>query len=549
MNNIVPNLLKNINTPVEIIGVGNADKRQEKYAEDRKNAMKLSLALALIKLLQKLPKIILEEHLTNIVFKISSFLKSNSKAVRVTAKDVLTRILATLGSNYLEPIIMHLSSTLSKGNEIHVLTVTTNRLIDAVKNTLKATHFDAVLQIVLKTCLNDIFRISDNYRKGLRLLNRRNEAKPSKKSYLSLGIMANGISEACILDVLVPIKNILAKVHSRTDLLKVQECLDNIVSGLCRNPHVSKESLLTLIHGILNENINQLIISSKDVSNGVNNHTETKVKNVNSLLVPPEPKRKGAISHNVSKWKCDTNAFVLTQFAFKIFHILLKRKLVISNQYKEYIDSLLPFVANSMHADEIAIKMFGMKCITCLWNSQYKSDALCANEPSIVKALFDTIQKFIDQSIVRKEENMLLIRNSFKGLVAFIRNVKVGRINTKQIELMLLYVNNEMDNPDTKSMAYPLLKTILDKKLKSKTINVVVRKVADLSLFSEFESIKNESRLIVMSHIKNYPSKLNQDYYMKLYCKNLDHKTQSIKVSSLQMLNSILKIVNEVCMK
>ncbi|XP_063698381.1 small subunit processome component 20 homolog [Culicoides brevitarsis] len=548
LKDILPSLMKIMNAPsVKVSTPGSsADKREQKYNADRENVLILSLAQALIKLLQKLPKDHFDQPFTSVVYKVSYYLKSTSKAVRIIAKDTLRKILIAVGPSHLEKIINHLSSCLTRSNEIHVLTVNVNSLIEAIRPSLKPAHLEAVLQVVLQICLNDIFKPQDSYRNGMKLQNRRNEAKPSKKSFLTLEMLAAGISEKCILDLITPIKEKLSICHSTTQVQKIQECFNKIVNGLCKNENIEKEALLTLAYGILSESIDELKINkeNREVTDKNINRKKLKV-NGDSLLIPSEPGRKGSVNQKVDKWKGKSNASLLPLFGLQILHTLLKQKLVVGAKFREYLDLHISNLLKFIEDVEVKVKISALKCMTCIWKFQYKSETLLQTEPSIVKNIFEIVRKFVDQTIVRKDENLQLIKSAFKALIVFIKNVRPGVFVPTQIELMLSYVQNEMENPNENAMAFALLRAIIEKKLQSKTIAIVAKKVAELSIYSEYEWVRNESKLIIQAHIKNYPSKLNEDFYIKHYIKHQRNELKYLQPSAPIMMKSIVTLIRQ----
>lgn len=549
LKDILPSLTKIMNAPaIKMTTQGtNSERREQRYNADRENVLILSLAQALIKLLQKLPKTLFDQHFTGVVYKVSYFLKSTSKAVRIIAKDTLRKILISVGPSHLEKVITHLSSCLTRPNEIHVLTVNVNSLIEAIRPSLKPTHLEDILQVVLQVCLNDIFRPTDSYRNGMRLQNRRSEVKPSKKSFMTIEMLAGGISEKCMLDLIKPVKEKLKVAHSHVQVQKIQECFNKIVSGLCKNENITKESLLTLSYGILSESIEELKINSEnqDFSDRKKNRGKLQV-NGDSLLIPAEPGRKGSVNQKVDKWKGKSNASLLTLFGLQILHILLKQKLIVSKQFREYLDLHITTLLKFIESTEVKIKILSLKCMTCIWKFQYKSEVLLKTEPAIIKNIFEVVRKFVDQTILRKDENLQLIKSAFKSLIVFIKTVRPGVFIPAQIELMLSYVQNEMENPNENAMAFALLRAIVEKKLQSKTISSVSKKVAELSIYSEYEWVRNESKLIVQSHIKNYPSKLNEDFYIKFYCKHIRNEVKYLQHTAPIMMKQLLTLMNQV---
>ena len=166
--------------------------KEEKRLKEKADMIRIPLALPMIKLLQKLPSKFLEQYMSQVLLKVSSFLKSNLKQVRATARHTLKEILLVLGVEHLPVAIDNLSSILCKGFQVHVLSITVHTLIDVLKSQLvKSNVTDKILQKVLDICFNDIFGKNNEEQEIGKIGQKTPEAKPSRKSFLTLNILAS----------------------------------------------------------------------------------------------------------------------------------------------------------------------------------------------------------------------------------------------------------------------------------------------------------------------------------------------------------------------
>jgi len=234
--------------------------KEEKRLKEKADMIRIPLALPMIKLLQKLPSKFLEQYMSQVLLKVSSFLKSNLKQVRATARHTLKEILLVLGVEHLPVAIDNLSSILCKGFQVHVLSITVHTLIDVLKSQLvKSNVTDKILQKVLDICFNDIFGKNNEEQEIGKIGQKTPEAKPSRKSFLTLNILASTLGEKCILDILKPFKNLLLETQSKRTVMKIQECLVQIASGFTVNEKIPIDALMILIHGTISESIPNLL--------------------------------------------------------------------------------------------------------------------------------------------------------------------------------------------------------------------------------------------------------------------------------------------------
>lgn len=225
------------------------NRRKTGFEREDEEILRVPIALAITKLLKKLPKEYLDANLSGVFLKICVFLKSKIKSVRMLTRDILKKMIETLGSAYLSLLVNYLTSLLTRGFQVHVLSVTIHGVLDSLKGSFQEGDLEACMQNILDVAMNDIFGSITAEKEINKILTHTPEAKPSTKSFLILHILARNIDQSCLVDLLVPFKEHLAKSQSRKIIQKIQQCFQQIVSGLIDNQKISPDNMLIFIHG------------------------------------------------------------------------------------------------------------------------------------------------------------------------------------------------------------------------------------------------------------------------------------------------------------
>lgn len=283
-----------------------------------------------------------EHSIRGIFIKVCLFLKSPLKSVRLYTRNILKNIIENVGTKYLGQLLSHMTSMLTRGFQVHVLTVTMYGVLDSLKHKFKAGEMDSVLQSILSVCLEDIFGQASEEKEVKKIAGRTPEAKPSTSSFKLLNIAAVNISESCMLDLLVPLKTYLLKSQSKKVVTKVQNCCQTIAGGLVQNKNISLESLLMFIYGTSSESIPDLLPTpAKPVPTQSEKEKKSRAR-TDCLLLPEQPKgRTGAVAKAVVT-NVRANAHVMIEFGLTMLQIILKRAKLMKINYELYINPIVP---------------------------------------------------------------------------------------------------------------------------------------------------------------------------------------------------------------
>lgn len=328
----------------------------------------------------------------------------------------------TIGTSYLGVLLEHLTLLLTRGFQVHVLVATIHTVLDALKSDFKSGELNDNLNYILDVCTNDLFGALSEEKEVNKLHYKTPEAKPSKKSYVTLTIVAQNITENCLIDLLLPFKEVLQKYHSKKVVLKVQEALMHITTGLVTNKFINTESLFIFLHGVASESIPEFIFGAP--KREITDEQKERMMRVNPdcFIIPEAPKRsrEGQLKH--VKTSSKANSHVLIEFSLNILYVILKREKVSKMDYKAFVDPLIPLLVDALKSDHIKVTIVALKCLTALWTIRLVTPSLEESIKDVVQRLFLILHKYATFEITKQNDNYHLVRNAFKvRLIYFLR--------------------------------------------------------------------------------------------------------------------------------
>ena len=98
-------------------------------SDEDKLILRVPLAIPIIKVLKLMSATTLEQQVPGIVSKIASFLKSKAIEIREAARMTLCKVMELLGGRFVKFMLTELSSVLSRGYQVHVLTYTIHTVL------------------------------------------------------------------------------------------------------------------------------------------------------------------------------------------------------------------------------------------------------------------------------------------------------------------------------------------------------------------------------------------------------------------------------------
>ncbi|XP_011858769.1 PREDICTED: small subunit processome component 20 homolog [Vollenhovia emeryi] len=501
--------------------------------------LRVPIALALVKLLQKMPENLLDANLPGIFMKLCTFLKSRMESVRRTTRETLQKIMITLGPKYLHHLLKELNTLLTRGFQVHVLVYTIQAVLVALKPHYQKLDINENLQSILSVCKVDLFGLTAEEKEIAGIVKNVSEAR-STKSFDIFHILAEFITESCLLDLILPLKETLLKTHSHKTIHKVVECLRNVTLGLADNAYIPLEQMLIFLYGIISESIPALVPEKDDKKLAEDERgCETKAlvrKQSNYFLIPPEPKNRMGIKVTAKTTK-NANAHVMTEFGLRLYHILLKRDKVSGAEYKRYLEPFASVLSDCLQSQHVKLCTAALQCLN--WMLKMDLASMHTSISDICNAMFGILHKYAAAGL-SKGDNFDLVMVTFKCMSVVVRDVKYFSIDADQLKILILHAEQDLHDSDKHATAFTLLKAIIHRKMVTADMYTVMEKVAMLSITSELEHVKLQSRSLFYSYLMNYPLGKHLDKHIYFYLTQLSYETQPGRLSALEMIHAIV---------
>ncbi|XP_041978665.1 small subunit processome component 20 homolog [Aricia agestis] len=517
------------------------NRRKTGFIRQEEDMLRVPIALALVKLLQRLPGEILKHQLPGIIIKLCSFLKSPLKQVRITARDIVKKIMLTVGTSYLGILLEHLTLLLTRGFQVHVLVATIHTVLEALKSDFKPGDINDNINYILDVCTNDLFGALSEEKEVEKLHYKTPEAKPSKKSYVTLMIAAQNITEQCLINLLLPFKEVLQKHHSKKVVVKVQEALMHITTGLVTNKYIDLESLFVFLHGVASESIPEFVLSAPKRELTEAQREKMLRAKPDCFLIPETPKRNKESQARHVRTSSKTNAHVLVEFSLNILYVILKREKVPRMDCKAFVDPLIPILVDALNSDHVKVTTVALKCITTLWTIRVTTPTLEEMTKDIVKTTFTILHKYATFEISKQNDNYHLVRNAFKAVTVLIRNVRYYTLEADQLKTLLLYAEEDCQNDERQANSFSLLKAILEARLVSDELHEVMAKVSKVCILSESARSREEARAIFITYLTHYSPGKRLEKHLEFFVAQLNYELQHGRESALQFLDMIIK--------
>lgn len=513
------------------------NRKRTSFDREEEELMRVPVALAFVKLLQKLPESMLDSNLPGIFMKICTFLKSRLESVRRTTREVLQKIMITLGPVYLHYLLREMNTLLTKGFQIHVLVFTIQSVLVSLKPHLEPIHVNKNLTSILSVCKIDLFGLTAEEKEVAGIIKNVSEAK-STKSYDIFHILAEFISETCLIDIIMPLKEVLLSSHSSKKLHKVGECLRQICLGLADNKFIEIQSMTIFLYGIASESIPDLL--PKKLKETTETEKEIKArafKRPDIFLIAPVPKRR-TCERTMAKTTENANAHFLIEFGLRLLHIFLKRDKFLGFDFKPLLNPFVGILNDSLKSQHVKICTLSLQCLN--WILKMDLPAVHELISEICASIFKILHKYAVADL-SKGDNYDLVMSAFKCASVIVRDVKYFTINEDQLKLLILYVEQDLHDSEKQATAYGLLRAIISRKMVVPEMHEVMKKVSTLIVTSELDHVKQQSRQIFYSYLVDYPLGKKIQEHLEFFVTQLSFEMQPGRMSVLEMLHNIVK--------
>ncbi|GFR31611.1 small subunit processome component 20 homolog [Trichonephila clavata] len=498
------------------------------YPEDEE-ILRIPIALAMVKLLQKLPSESLEGNLTRLFLRMCELLKSGLPSIRETTRDTLLKMMESLGPQHFKRLLTEMLSVMKRGHQVHVMIFTVNAVLVKLSNMLKSGNLDNCAVDLTQICMMELFTDVAEEKEVEKIIAKAKEAK-NVKSYSIFKILSTFVSEEFLLEMIKPLKEELGKRYSHKNMKKVSECLKHIALGLSKNEGMKDKQMLIFIHAIINESIPGLNKKKQKID-----AKPLKFERPDSFLIPKEPGR----IRPPAKINPRTTDHVFVEFGLQIFYFCLKKG-GFEKTEKEILEMLDPFVAqlaDCLSSNHTKIITLALQCFQILFKYSLPSFKTVAKK--IVNTLFIIVNKYASIGMAQGE-NFQMVVMCFKVFTIFVKYPVYYTFKEEQLQSLLSYIEQDMYDHLRQTTAFTLLQAILSKKLQIPELPEVMNKIAEMSITSEETRVRLQCRQVCLQYMLDYPLGKKLERIITFFLAQLQYPLKYGRISALEIIHSML---------
>lgn len=222
------------------------------------DTLRIPVSIGIVKIALHLPGVIREAQVTKLVTVLSQVLRSKSSETRDITRDALCKICILIGPSYLPVILREMRGALTRGPQLHVLAYVTHALLVHVTKPENVEAFktlDNGVEDVAHISAEVIFGEPGKDVESEEFKTKMREVRSSgSKGLDSLAIIARFITPSRISSLLRPVRAVMQETEALKVMLKADDILRRIASGLNSNEHLGPKELLVLCHTLISQN-------------------------------------------------------------------------------------------------------------------------------------------------------------------------------------------------------------------------------------------------------------------------------------------------------
>ncbi|XP_003370703.1 putative HEAT protein [Trichinella spiralis] len=342
------------------------------------------------------------------------------------------------------------------------------------------------------------------------------------------------------------VQHVLKQSPNHEMLKKISNCLKQFASGVSKNTNLTVETLMVFCYEVLNDGLQSLCKNNCKEQQQQQIEKGKSLRPAPSFLFPPEPGRRG-FAVNVSK---RTNMHLLISFALDVLLSLLRAG-KLSAVETESLSLLDPFVDNLILCLNAAYPKIISVALRCLTNIvKYPLLSLEKNIDSLVKTVFTLLHNYACLGVACRGDSRDVLRNCFKLITAVIVYSGGKAVNGEQMDILLRYSEEDLADTQKQATAFSVVKAIFAKRHYSGTVEAILSKLQNLSITSGLEHVRVQCRQAIgiyfkFNYVKNKKKNKKQQLFVKaveFFCVQLNYAEESGRVSALEMLEMLLSM-------
>jgi U3 small nucleolar RNA-associated protein 20 len=493
--------------------------------EDESLVVRTPVALAITKLLQRMPLETLQTNLPKLVLTLCNILKSRQQSARDAAREVLVKMLIGLGVGYLGYFVKELYGVLTKGYQLHVLGYAIHSLLVGIAPTIdgQSKEMDGSVYLLVQIFVNDIFGEVGAEREVQELNGKMREIKKTM-SFDSFELVASVMGMEKTMMLLNPLKELMLETSDPRVTQKIDTVLRRVAAGLNVNKSVEIRDLMVFIHALVNENLE--LSKLKEVTQKKGKGHRMLESNFCVTM-----KRPDATHQPLKHFQANAHRFV--EFGYSLLLTSLKRGTldVKDTAHLAMIEPMVNVLGKSLYSKHTSVLIAVIRIMSYVIKLPLKSVKIAL--PVIVKRLLEMVSRSSDTGSE-------IVQNSFRLLANVIRYCPEVEIKEHQLVVILDMIKPDLEDPDRQAVSFSLIRAVLSRKYVVEVVYDVMDLVAKILVTSQGSQVRALSRSAYLQFLTEYPQgEKRMEKQWNHVIMNLRYEHESGRESVMELLNSM----------
>ncbi|KAG8869452.1 U3 snoRNP protein [Serendipita sp. 405] len=491
--------------------------------QETEDALRLPMAVGVVKVALHLPEDKRRPQITRLLTILSQALRSKSSETRDIARDVICKIVTSIGPSYLSTAVKELKMALTRGPQLHVLAVTCHSLIHHITSDENAqkefVNLDEVAASVAEVSAEVIFGQSGKELQGEDFKTKMREVRSaSSKGLDAMTILARFITPTAIGHILLPLRSIMHETQATKVMQLVDETLKRIASGLNSNALLDPPALLSLCHTLVSQNAK--FLQEKQKIGG-------RKQGKKDFIVQTKRDLPQAARHYAQ------NSYRFIVFGLDLFVVAFRRNRF-DFQDEGIIARLEPLVStigNTLYSTATPVVIAGLKAAASI---------IRAPLHSVPRSLSVIIHQQVE--IVRQAGSVEseVAQTALKSLATTLRECASSQLKENDLKFILEVMEPDLEEVERQASVFALLRAIIKRKLVVPEIYDMLDKIASIMVTSQSSQVQEVCRGILLQFLLDYPQgKGRLKKQMTFLASNLTYTFDSGRISVMTFLDAI----------
>ncbi|KAI5959627.1 UTP20 [Candida pseudojiufengensis] len=480
--------------------------------DDNTIVARAPLAEAAINLIMCITPEKINDELPKVLTNLCQVMRSRSEELRDAVRKTLGKITTSLGSHYLIFILKELQTALSRGSQIHVLSFTTNYLLQCLSKELKHGDLNESVPLVMNVVMEDIFGAAGQEKDADGYTSKMKEVK-FKKSFDTCEILASNITLNEFGELIAPIRLLLKEVVNHKVQVKLDEVLRKLSMGLHHNVDASNVKILHLCYEIF-----MMSIDNEEEKEKLISATEA------HFLTVLDRKVKTHIDKSIYKQTMQKLSLELLRTAISRHESLLN-----TSNMKGFI----PLLTTAIYSENEGVILASLKVLSIVVRLPFDEETQNILKTCVRKAL-----------IIIKDSpttNSDIVQSALKFLATTIKHNPKVVLKESAISYVLSRIQPDLEEPNRQGLAFQFLKAVVSQHLMLPEIYDIMESVSKLMIVNHTKEIRDMSRSVYFQFLMEYDqSKGRLEKQFKFLVNNLSYPTEEGRQSVMELIHLII---------